>query len=237
MRPQWTTVQPLPQCTPRLLLLQALSWPHAHGRAHCDIKTDNMAFCMDDETGELSRIQLMDQGGSIKFAGAESCCGSGNVYSVLDILHRCPATCATTKHAVHAPMPGWCNAHVAVHPVQQALLAGWYGRAPPGFTFNKLTASPEVARGMLGDSYVHIDGCAHDCWGVGCIAFLAFSNTWPFHCRPTGSSQQDWMRIHDNHQDWVRLPFFAVLDRTYVCTTGASSNLLYSVCGKQQTLQ
>ncbi|KAL3140437.1 hypothetical protein ABBQ38_004696 [Trebouxia sp. C0009 RCD-2024] len=47
-------------------MLEALSWPHAQGRAHCDLKTDNMAFCMDGETGELSRIQLMDQGASIK---------------------------------------------------------------------------------------------------------------------------------------------------------------------------
>ncbi|KAL3153642.1 hypothetical protein ABBQ32_013244 [Trebouxia sp. C0010 RCD-2024] len=129
-------------------MLEALSWPHAQGRAHCDLKTDNMAFCMDGETGELSRIQLMDHGGSLNFAGQ-------------------------------------------------------FGRAPPGFTCNKLSVSPEVTRGILGDSCVHIDGCAHDCWGVGCIGFLAFSNIWPFYCRPTGDSPHDYRNIRDNHRHWA----------------------------------
>lgn len=59
-----------------LLLLQALSWSHARGRAHCDLKLDNLAFCMDCEAGGVSYIRLMDHGGSIRYAGADFYGGS-----------------------------------------------------------------------------------------------------------------------------------------------------------------
>lgn len=83
-----------------------------------------------------------------------------------------------------------------------------------GFSFNVLTASPGVARGSLGAIGERIDGCAHDCWGVGCMAFRAFANLWPFYCPPTGSQEQDYVNLRNSHNSWVRQPFFTVLECT-----------------------
>lgn len=51
------------------MLLQALDWLHAQGRAHCDLKLDNMSFCRGRTMGTVGRVTLLDMGGSIKFAG------------------------------------------------------------------------------------------------------------------------------------------------------------------------
>ncbi len=56
--------------------LQALEWLHGQGRAHCDLKVDNLRIWPRKERGTICHVTLLDMGGSVKFAGQFSaqCC-------------------------------------------------------------------------------------------------------------------------------------------------------------------
>ena len=51
------------------MLLQALEWLHEKGRAHSDLKVDNLRVCPGREPGTIAHVTLLDMGGSVKFAG------------------------------------------------------------------------------------------------------------------------------------------------------------------------
>ena len=58
------------------MALQALEWLHEKGRAHCDLKVDNLRIRPGKERGTICHVTLLDMGGSVKFAGQLSvrCC-------------------------------------------------------------------------------------------------------------------------------------------------------------------
>ena len=49
--------------------LQALEWLHEQGRAHCDLKVDNLRIWPGKGRGTIRHVILLDMGGSVKFAG------------------------------------------------------------------------------------------------------------------------------------------------------------------------
>ena len=184
---------------------------------------DNMAICMNPETGQVSKVEVLDHGGSIRYAGTIHCvvthflkCQSSALLAVPRMSLDCQqSACGIAGWRAKQP---WmqCICHYA-----HLWPAGAYCRAPEGFTHNVLTASPEVARARAGDYFNHIDGCAHDCWGVGCIALRAFIDRWPFRCEPTGNKQQDYANVADSHTDWVRAALLyspaAYMHRQWTC--------------------
>ena len=50
-------------------VMQALEWLHAGGRAHCDIKPANIRLAVDDKSGAITELTLVDFGSSVKFTG------------------------------------------------------------------------------------------------------------------------------------------------------------------------
>ena len=68
--------------------------------------------------------------------------------------------------------------------------------------FNKLHSGPEMA---CQDLRRHVDGCAHDMWGAGCLMYQAFTGSQPWHVGSLGPNSDDkqWASLYRQHQTWV----------------------------------
>ena len=68
--------------------------------------------------------------------------------------------------------------------------------------YNMARSGPEMACQDLGR---HVDGCAHDMWGAGCLMYQAFTGSQPWHVGSRGpdSDEKQWANLYRQHQTWV----------------------------------
>ena len=84
------------------------------------------------------------------------------------------------------------------------LCPGHHKNAPPNFAVNKMTVSPEVARGLMqhGTGEI-ISGPAHDVWGLGTLLLAAFINERPWRIQASGDLADIYASVHLLHAEWV----------------------------------